>query len=67
MQNTQAYVRYSGIEDTDITIGRQLVETFYVRSNDTKMIPNPFDGLVISTKAIAKTDLKIAYLETRSS
>ena len=58
----QAYLKYSGISDTDIIFGRQLVETFYVHSNDTKMIPNTFDGLVISTKAISKTNLKIAYL-----
>ena len=58
----QAYLRYSGIDDTDITFGRQLVETFYVHSNDTKMIPNTFDGLVLSTKALPKTNLKVAYL-----
>ena len=58
----QAYIKYSGIDDTDIIFGRQLVETFYVHSNDTKMIPNTFDGLVIRTKAIPKTDFKVAYL-----
>lgn len=58
----QAYIRYSGIKDSDITIGRQLVETFYTKSNDTKMIPNTFDGVVLGTKALPKTSVKLAYL-----
>ena len=58
----QAYLRYSGIEKTEITLGRQLVETFYTKSNDTKMIPNTFDGLVVATKAIPQTSMKLAYL-----
>lgn len=58
----QAYIRYSGIKDSDISIGRQLVETFYTASNDTKMIPNTFDGVVVTTRAVPKTSIKLAYL-----
>jgi len=58
----QAYLRYRSIDKTELIIGRQLVETFYAKSNDTKMIPNTFDGLVITTKAIPKTSMKLAYL-----
>ena len=58
----QAYARYSGIPKTEIIVGRQLVETFYAKSNDTKMIPNTFDGLVVETKAIPDTGVKLAYL-----
>jgi hypothetical protein len=58
----QAYLRYRGIPKTQIIAGRQLVETFYTKSNDTKMIPNTFDGLVIETKAIPDTGIKFAYL-----
>lgn len=58
----QAYLRYSGIPKTEIIAGRQLVETFYTKSNDTKMIPNSFDGLVVETKAIPDTGVKLAYL-----
>lgn len=58
----QAYLRYSGIEKTEIIFGRQLVETFYTKSNDTKMIPNTFDGLVVGTNALSKTKIKLAYL-----
>lgn len=58
----QAYIDYTGVKDTRITLGRQLVETFYTKSNDTKMIPNTFDGIVITNKSLPKTSVKIAYL-----
>ena len=58
----QSYLRYSGIAKTELIFGRQLVETFYTKSNDTKMIPNTFDGLVVSTNAVNKTKIKLAYL-----
>ena len=32
----QAYIAYSGLPGTRIAVGRQLVETFYTKSNDTK-------------------------------
>lgn len=58
----QANLNYK-ISKTSFTLGRQLVETFYTKSNDTKMIPNTFDGIVVSTKDIADTNLKLAYLD----
>ena len=58
----QANINYTGFEDTGIRVGRQFVETFFTKSNDTKMIPNTFDGGVLSTKLIPKTKLQIAYL-----
>ncbi|WP_345969490.1 hypothetical protein WCX72_09125 [Sulfurimonas sp. HSL1-6] len=58
----QAYIAYSGIPKTRIAVGRQLVETFYTKSNDTKMIPNTFDGIVIDTKAVPATAVRVAYL-----
>jgi hypothetical protein len=48
---------------TKLTFGRQLVETFYTKSNDTKMIPNTFDGIVVDSKDITNTDIKFAYLQ----
>ena len=57
----QANIRYS-YEQTHFTLGRQLVNTFYTKSNDTKMIPNTFDGVVIHSKDLAKTKLTLAYL-----
>ena len=58
----QAYLRYSGIEKSEIILGRQIVETFYTKSNDTKMIPNTFDGILVGSKVLDKTSIKLAYL-----
>ena len=58
----QAYVSYMGIPKTGLHVGRQLVDTFYARANDTKMLPNTFDGVVVQTKIIPDTDVKVAYL-----
>jgi len=58
----QAYLRYRGIPQTELIAGRQIVETFYTKSNDTKMIPNTFDGLAVDMKAIPQTGVKLAYL-----
>ncbi|WP_457744132.1 OprD family outer membrane porin [Sulfurimonas sp.] len=52
--------RYS---KSKLTVGRQLVETFYTKSNDTKMIPNTFDGLVLNVREIKNTKLKFVYLQ----
>jgi hypothetical protein len=57
----QANINYR-YSKTDFTLGRQLVDTFYTKSNDTKMIPNTFDGFTISSKDLKKTTLKFAYL-----
>ncbi|MDD2652189.1 MAG: OprD family outer membrane porin [Sulfurimonas sp.] len=58
----QAYITYKGLPKTEINLGRQLVDTFYVASNDTKMIPNTFDGVTLQTKALPDTTAKLAYL-----
>lgn len=58
----QAYISYKGLPKTEIRLGRQLVETFYTKSNDTKMIPNTFDGALIENKSLPQTSVKIAYL-----
>ncbi len=58
----QAYIDYTGIKHTKITLGRQLVETFYTKSNDTKMIPNTFDGVVLNNASLPSTKIKLAYL-----
>ncbi len=58
----QAYIRYLGIKKSEIKIGRQLVNAFYAKSNDSKMIPNTFDAVVVSTKAIPDTEATFGYL-----
>ena len=58
----QTYIEYTGLQESSIKIGRQLVESFYTASNDTKMIPNTFDAVVFETKLLPKTGVKIGYL-----
>jgi len=57
----QANINYK-YSKTNFTLGRQLVETFYTKSNDTKMIPNSFDGFVVSSKEMPQTKVTLAYL-----
>jgi len=58
----QANIGYT-YSKSKLTLGRQLVETFYTKSNDTKMIPNTFDGIVLNVQDIKGTTLKLAYLQ----
>lgn len=58
---SQANISYT-YSQTDLRVGRQLVETFYTKSNDSKMVPNTFDGAVIVTKDIPHTKITFAYL-----
>ncbi len=58
----QANIKYSGIQGTDIVLGRQLFESFYTKSNDTKMVPNTFDGLTTTIKSLPNHTIKLAYL-----
>ena len=58
----EAYIAYDALESTNITLGRQLVEGFYTKSNDTKMIPNTFDGIVLKNHSYPDTTFSLAYL-----
>lgn len=58
----QAYLRYSGFKNSKVRIGRQLVETFYTKSNDSKMVPNTFDGIVLDSQLFSHTKIRLAYL-----
>ncbi|MEA3331518.1 MAG: OprD family outer membrane porin [Campylobacterota bacterium] len=57
----QAYLQYD-IAKTSIIGGRQLFESVFTKSNDTKMVPNAFDGITATIKDIDNTTIKIAYL-----
>jgi len=57
----QAYLQYD-VAKTSIVAGRQLFETVFTKSNDTKMIPNSFDGLTLTSKDLSKTKIQLAYL-----
>ncbi len=56
----QAYLQYD-ISKTTIKGGRQIFESFLTKSNDTKMIPNTFEGYSIEMKEIPKTRVRAAY------
>jgi len=58
----QAYIGYTGLDHTTLLLGRQLVESFYTKSNDAKMIPDTFDGVVIDSTLIQDTTIKLGYL-----
>lgn len=58
----QASVRYKFLNTSYIQLGRQMVEGFYTKSNDTKIIPNTFEGVVIKSSDIAQTKVQVAYL-----
>jgi len=60
----QAYLQYD-VSKTSIYLGRQLFESVFTKSNDTKMIPNTFDGATATIKDIDKTTIKIAYLHNQ--
>ena len=57
----QAYLEYRN-DDLSIKAGRQIFESFLTKSNDTKMIPNTFEGLTLYNHDILGTSFKMAYL-----
>ncbi len=56
----EAYLAYQ-YNDTSVTVGRQSFESYLTKTNDTKMIPNTFEGLSLYSKSIPATLLKVAY------
>ncbi|MEO1954576.1 MAG: OprD family outer membrane porin [Campylobacterales bacterium] len=57
----QAYIQ-ADIAKTTIKVGRFLHEGMFTKSNDTKMIPNTFDGVSVVSKDIDKTKLSLTYI-----
>ena len=57
----QLYLEYKKNRD-HIKVGRFLVETFLLKSHDTKMIPNAFEGVYGEMRSIPKTKLQVAYI-----
>ncbi|WP_295421156.1 OprD family outer membrane porin [Sulfurovum sp.] len=56
----QAYLEYNN-GTFDVKAGRQLFESVFTASNDTKMIPNAFDGITVSAKVAPKTKVRAAW------
>jgi hypothetical protein len=57
----QAYLEYHK-KNTYVKAGRFIFESFLTASNDTKMIPNTFEGVSLETTDFKNTLLKVAYL-----
>ncbi len=57
----QAYLQYD-IAKTSFVGGRQMVESVFTKSNDTKMVPNTFDGITANINDIPQTNIQLAYL-----
>jgi len=57
----QAYLEFHK-EKSYVKAGRLIFESFLTASNDTKMIPNTFEGATLETTDIPDTLLKAAFL-----
>ncbi len=56
----EAFIEYKR-DKTNFKAGRQIFESFLTKSNDTKMIPNTFEGYSLVSKYFPKTTIKAAY------
>lgn len=56
----QGYIEYNN-GTVDIKAGRQMFESVFTASNDTKMIPNTFDGVTGEVKIASKTKARVAW------
>jgi hypothetical protein len=57
----EGYLEYK-YNQSSFKLGRQVFESFLTKSNDTKMIPNTFEGVTLHSKVIPDTSVKLAYL-----
>ncbi|BAF71462.1 hypothetical protein [Sulfurovum sp. NBC37-1] len=56
----EGYLEYNN-GTVDVKAGRQLFESVFTKSNDTKMIPNTFDGASAAVKIAPKTKARVAW------
>ncbi len=56
------YLQYQN-DMFNIILGRQFFESIFSASNDTKMIPNTFDGISMSAKIAKKTQVRFAFFD----
>jgi len=57
----QNYIEYKK-DKNSLKIGRFLIDSTLLKSNDTKMIPNSFQGVYAKIGAIPKTKVQMAYI-----
>jgi len=57
----EAYGEYKNGK-TDVKVGRQMIDSIMLASNDTKMIPNTFEAAVVENKDIKDTTVRAGYI-----
>ncbi|NOY68284.1 MAG: OprD family porin [Deltaproteobacteria bacterium] len=56
----QSYLEYKAMKSS-LKVGRQIFESLLTKSNDTKMIPNTFEGVSLNSKYIPDTSVAAAF------
>lgn len=56
-----AYGEYKTAHN-DVMIGRQIVDSILLSSNDAKMIPNTFEGAMFQNNNLSDTNVRLGYL-----
>lgn len=56
-----AYGEYKTV-NSDLMIGRQIVDSILLSSNDAKMIPNTFEGAMFQNSNLPDTKVRLGYL-----
>lgn len=57
----EGYLEYKAGK-TDLKVGRQIIESTLLASNDTKMVPNTFEAAVVENKDVPDTKLRLGYV-----
>ena len=60
----QYYIEYK-VGNSNIKVGQQIHESFFTKSNDTKMIPNTFMGISMLNRDIPSSKLRISYFSAQ--
>lgn len=58
------YGEYSGVNN-NLKIGRQMIESTLLASNDGKMIPNTFEAAIFETKLIPDSKIRAGYITSQ--
>ncbi|MFA6188984.1 MAG: OprD family outer membrane porin [Sulfuricurvum sp.] len=56
-----AYGEYKTVHN-DVMIGRQIVDSILLSSNDAKMVPNTFEGAMFQNSNLPETKIRLGYL-----
>ncbi|CAA6822599.1 MAG: Unknown protein [uncultured Sulfurovum sp.] len=61
MALAQNYVSFKK-NRTELKVGRFLLESYLLKSHDTKMIPNAFEGAELRIRTLPNTQIQLAYI-----